>query len=56
VHLADISEFDRFNRVYSQFFEGYTLPARTTVGSQLPEIKIEIDAVAYVPTTMKEFH
>ena len=54
VHLADISEFDRFNRVYSQFFEGCTLPARTTVGSQLPDIKIEIDAVAYIPTATKE--
>jgi 2-iminobutanoate/2-iminopropanoate deaminase len=56
VHLADISEFDRFNRAYSQFFEGCTLPARTTVGSQLPDIKIEIDAVAYIPTAIKELY
>ena len=56
VHLADISEFDRFNRAYGQFFEGCTLPARTTVGSHLPGIKIEIDAVAYIPTAIKEFH
>ncbi len=48
VHLADISEFDRFNLAYRRFFEGCTLPARTTVGSQLPGIKIEIDAVAYI--------
>jgi 2-iminobutanoate/2-iminopropanoate deaminase len=56
VHLADVNEFDRFNWAYGQFFEGCTLPARTTVGSQLPGIKIEIDAVAYIPTAIKEFH
>jgi 2-iminobutanoate/2-iminopropanoate deaminase len=54
VHLADIGEFDRFNLTYASFFEGQVLPARTTVGSQLPGIKIEIDAVAFLPTTGKE--
>jgi len=48
VHLADIGDFDRFNQAYSQFFKGGLLPARTTVGSQLPGIKVEIDAVAFI--------
>ena len=45
-HLADIRDFDEFNAVYSEFFEG-VLPARTTVQSGLGDgIKVEIDAVA----------
>lgn len=45
-HLADIRDFDAFNRVYSGFFQG-VLPARTTVQSGLGDgIKVEIDAVA----------
>lgn len=45
-HLADIEDFDAFNLVYSEFFQG-VLPARTTVQSGLGEgIKVEIDAVA----------
>ena len=45
-HLADIRDFDAFNRVYSEFFQG-VLPARTTVQSGLGDgIKVEIDAVA----------
>lgn len=48
VHLADINDFDRYNKVYASFFEG-TRPARTTVQSVLSDgIKIEIDAVAYI--------
>jgi 2-iminobutanoate/2-iminopropanoate deaminase len=48
-HLADIREFDAFNRVYSQFFSGVR-PARTTVQSVLwGGIKVEIDAIARVP-------
>jgi len=45
-HLADIRDFQRFNRVYAEFFSG-VLPARTTVQSVLVEgIKVEIDAIA----------
>ena len=45
-HLADISDFARFNAVYREFFSGI-LPARTTVQSVLGDgIKVEIDAVA----------
>jgi len=46
VHLADISEFPRYNEVYRSFFSG-VLPARTTVQSVLGGgMKIEIDAIA----------
>jgi 2-iminobutanoate/2-iminopropanoate deaminase len=45
-HLADIHDFDCFNKVYSEFFRS-VLPARTTVQSVLGDgIKVEIDAVA----------
>jgi len=47
-HLSDISLFDRYNRVYASYFPD-PKPARTTVGSQLLGILVEIDAVAYVP-------
>ena len=48
-HLADINEFDRFDSVYAGFFPGVK-PARTTVQSVLSRIKIEIDAIARVPS------
>jgi len=45
-HLADIRDFDGFDRAYSQFFSGIR-PARTTVQSVLWNgIKVEIDAIA----------
>lgn len=45
-HLADIGDFDGFDRAYSQFFSGIR-PARTTVQSVLWNgIKVEIDAIA----------
>ena len=45
VHLADIHEFDRYNKVYASYFTGIK-PARTTVQSVLAEgIKVEIDAI-----------
>ena len=48
-HLADINDFDSFNKVYSEFFSGIR-PARTTVQSILGDgIKVEIDAIARVP-------
>lgn len=48
VHLADLNDFDEFNKAYGQFFfEPY--PVRTTVGSQLAGIRVEIDVVAIVP-------
>ena len=45
-HLADIRDFDGFDRAYSEFFFGIR-PARTTVQSVLWNgIKVEIDAIA----------
>ena len=45
-HLTDITEFDRYNRIYAEYFNG-DRPARTTVQSVLPiGMKIEIDAIA----------
>ncbi len=51
VFLTDISEFSRMNAVYEKMF-GANRPARTTV--QVPALprkglKVEIDAIAYVP-------
>lgn len=50
VHLSDINDFERFNKVYAQYFRGIK-PARTTVQSVLGKgIKIEIDCIAKVPS------
>jgi len=50
VHLSDINDFDRFNKVYAQYFCGIK-PARTTVQSVLGKgIKVEIDCIAKVPS------
>jgi 2-iminobutanoate/2-iminopropanoate deaminase len=48
-HLADISDFEKFDKTYRTFFTS-VMPARTTVQSVLGEgIKVEIDAIARVP-------
>ena len=47
VHLSDMSLFSRYNAVYSTYFPD-PKPTRTTVGSVLPGILVEIDAIAYV--------
>ncbi|WP_300267577.1 Rid family detoxifying hydrolase [Microbacterium sp.] len=48
VHLADLADFAEFNEAYKEFFsEPY--PVRTTVGSQLANILVEIDVVAAIP-------
>lgn len=45
-HLADLADFQAYNGVYLQYFkEPY--PVRTTVGSQLAGILVEIDVIAY---------
>ena len=46
-HLSDLTMFDRYNRIYADYFPD-PKPTRTTVGSELPGILVEIDAVAYV--------
>ena len=48
VFLADINDFAAMNEVYREFFSDDP-PARTTVGAQLPKIKIEIDCIARAP-------
>lgn len=47
VHLSDLSLFSRFNKVYETYFPD-PKPVRTTVGSQMVGIMVEIDVVAYV--------
>jgi len=47
VHLSDLALFGRFNTVYAGYFPD-PKPVRTTVGSQLPGILVEIDVIAYV--------
>ncbi|MBD3630455.1 Rid family detoxifying hydrolase [Cyclobacterium sp.] len=49
VHLADIKEFDRYNKVYGSYFQEIK-PARITVQSVLAEgLKVEIDCIAKIP-------
>lgn len=50
VFLKDPGDFNAMNAVYKEYF-GEQKPARTTVGTLLPnpEMKIEIDCVAYMP-------
>lgn len=49
VHLADLHrDFAEFNAAYAEFFSA-PYPVRTTVGSQLNGILVEIDVVAALP-------
>ena len=49
-YLDDMAEFDEFSRVYSSFFPGIK-PARTTTQAKLwGNMKVEIDAIARVPS------
>jgi 2-iminobutanoate/2-iminopropanoate deaminase len=50
VYLADGQDFKAMNEVYAEFF-GEAKPTRTTVVTAfaLPNISVEIDAVAYRP-------
>ena len=45
VHLADMKLFNEFNEVYTRYFPN-PKPARTTVGSQLNKVLVEIDVIA----------
>jgi enamine deaminase RidA (YjgF/YER057c/UK114 family) len=47
VHLADMADFDGYNGVYATYFND-PKPVRTTVGSQLGGLLVEIDVIAYV--------
>lgn len=46
-HLASLDDFSEFDAIYRSFFTA-PYPARTTVGSQLPEILVEIDAMVWL--------
>jgi 2-iminobutanoate/2-iminopropanoate deaminase len=50
VFLADGQDFAAMNQVYAEFF-GDAKPARSTVvtGFMIPNIRVEIDAIAYRP-------
>jgi 2-iminobutanoate/2-iminopropanoate deaminase len=45
-HLADLRDFATFNQVYTRSFKP-PYPARTTVGSQLRGILVEVDVIAF---------
>lgn len=44
-HLTDLDDFDKYNEVYKEFFAN-PLPVRTTCGSNLKGIPLEIDVIA----------
>jgi len=46
VYLADMSDFDSMNAVYREYFSE-PHPARTTIQSNLPGFRIEVDAVLW---------
>ena len=50
VFISDGRNFAAMNEVYAEFF-GENKPARTTVETNfaIPEMKVEIDAIAYKP-------
>jgi 2-iminobutanoate/2-iminopropanoate deaminase len=51
VFLIDMNEFSRMNGVYARIF-GDHRPARTTIQAAalpLPGLRVEIDAIAYIP-------
>ncbi|CAM3867339.1 RidA family protein [Bordetella tumulicola] len=48
VFLSDLADARRFNKIYSEHFPAF-MPARTTVGSELNGVLVEIDVVAYIP-------
>ena len=46
-HLSDLANFAAYNKVYATYFPD-PKPTRTTVGSQLLGILVEIDVIAYI--------
>jgi 2-iminobutanoate/2-iminopropanoate deaminase len=49
-YLSDVTRFREYNEIYCEFFPDAP-PARTTVGSQLVGIQVEIDCVAVLPNS-----
>jgi 2-iminobutanoate/2-iminopropanoate deaminase len=52
VFLSDMKNFAAMNEVYAEFFPKDP-PARTTIGADLPKIKVEIDCIATVRKSRK---
>jgi 2-iminobutanoate/2-iminopropanoate deaminase len=50
-YLASIDDFPAYNAVYERMFSGDPKPARTTVGAALLGIRVEIDAILFLPRT-----
>lgn len=48
VYLKRMEDFGKMNSVYREFFP-VDPPARSTVGVDLPDILVEIDAIAAIP-------
>src|SRR5699024_2182088 len=48
VHLADLADAPEFSKAYRVFFTE-PFPVRTTVGSELANILVEIDLVVRIP-------
>ena len=48
IYLADIGDFAAMNEVYAEIMPA-PYSARTTIGADLPGIKVEIDCVAVLP-------
>ncbi len=46
-YLSTMSDFESFDAVYAEFFNN-TFPCRTTLAAGLLDIKVEIDAMAYI--------
>ncbi|MGB9965685.1 RidA family protein [Halobacterium sp. CBA1126] len=53
VYLDDMDDYDAMNDAYAEYVEGPVPPARVCVETaRLPgDVAVEIDAVAYVPTS-----
>jgi 2-iminobutanoate/2-iminopropanoate deaminase len=47
--LSSIDLFPAFNATYERVFAAEPRPARTTVGAELLDILVEIDAILYLP-------
>ena len=46
-YVTDLTRFAEFNEVYKEFFENDP-PARTTVGTNLLGMQVEVDCIAVV--------
>jgi 2-iminobutanoate/2-iminopropanoate deaminase len=49
VFLSSIDLFPGFDATYARIFSSTPRPARTTIGAELRDILVEIDAVLYLP-------